>query len=241
MKKNMWNPWHGCHKYSEGCLNCYMFAFDKERKIDSNKVHLTKDYNLPLKKDRKGEYQIKDGEQISTCLTSDFFIEEADKWREEIWNIIRQRKNVHFNLFTKRVDRITSCIPSDWDRGYENVTIVLTAENQRTADERLPIFLNIPIKHRAVTVSPMLEMIDISKYLKTKKIEEVYCSGENYSNARICDYEWVKALSEQCKQNNVRFVFFSTGSKFKKDGKLFYIPYNKSKEQAHKANLDYLN
>ena len=24
----IWNPWRGCHKISEGCLNCYMFRRD---------------------------------------------------------------------------------------------------------------------------------------------------------------------------------------------------------------------
>ena len=24
---DIWNPWHGCVKCSEGCKNCYMYAF----------------------------------------------------------------------------------------------------------------------------------------------------------------------------------------------------------------------
>ena len=23
-----WNPWHGCHKYSEGCQHCYVYRMD---------------------------------------------------------------------------------------------------------------------------------------------------------------------------------------------------------------------
>ena len=26
---DIWNPWHGCVKYSEGCMNCYMYVLDK--------------------------------------------------------------------------------------------------------------------------------------------------------------------------------------------------------------------
>ena len=29
-----WNPWHGCHKKSEGCLNCYMFRIDARYERD---------------------------------------------------------------------------------------------------------------------------------------------------------------------------------------------------------------
>ncbi|MFR1499226.1 MAG: DUF5131 family protein, partial [Monoglobus pectinilyticus] len=28
MTKYTWNPWHGCHKISAGCANCYMFRSD---------------------------------------------------------------------------------------------------------------------------------------------------------------------------------------------------------------------
>ena len=32
----IWNPWHGCHKKSAGCLNCYMFRRDSMYEKDSN-------------------------------------------------------------------------------------------------------------------------------------------------------------------------------------------------------------
>jgi protein gp37 len=25
---DIWNPWHGCRKCSEGCANCYMYYLD---------------------------------------------------------------------------------------------------------------------------------------------------------------------------------------------------------------------
>ena len=89
--ENMWNPWHGCHKYSEGCLNCYVFNFDNERGIDTNHIYKTKSFNLPLQKSRNNEFKLKSGAVISVCLTSDFFIEEADEWRNEVWEIIKYR------------------------------------------------------------------------------------------------------------------------------------------------------
>lgn len=238
MKENMWNPWHGCHKVSEGCKNCYMFTFDEEREIDSSLIHKTKDFYLPVKKDRYGNFKLKDGQDISTCLTSDFFIAEADEWRAEAWKIIRKRPLLNFLIFTKRIERVKDCLPSDWNDGYDNVSIVLTTENQLRADERIPIFLELPIKHRILTVSPILEKLNIRHYLETGNIEKVFCSGENYKNARPCYYEWIKYLSEQCQETKTRFNFFHTGSKFIKDGRIYYIPYNKGKEQAKKAKLD---
>ena len=28
---DIWNPWHGCRKCSEGCENCYMYFLDRMR------------------------------------------------------------------------------------------------------------------------------------------------------------------------------------------------------------------
>ena len=30
MSSDIWNPWHGCRKYSEGCDHCYMYYLDNE-------------------------------------------------------------------------------------------------------------------------------------------------------------------------------------------------------------------
>ena len=61
---DIWNPWHGCHKCSPGCLNCYMYAFDEMRGVQtsSDEVRKTKNMNYPLQKyragDRKGQYKV---------------------------------------------------------------------------------------------------------------------------------------------------------------------------------------
>ena len=131
----IWNPWHGCHKKSAGCLNCYMFRRDSMYDKDSTIVTKTKDFNLGIKKHKDGSYFIKSGETVYTCMTSDFFIEEADNWRNNIWQIIKYRKDLHFVIITKRIERFLDCIPEDWEEGYPNVTICATCENQQMADE----------------------------------------------------------------------------------------------------------
>lgn len=115
--RDIWSPWHGCRKISEGCLNCYMYYLDKiHGNKDSTIIYKTKDMNYPIQKHRDGSYKIKSGEHIRICMSSDFFLEEADIWRDEAWNIIRQRKDVVFFILTKRADRINYCLPNDWGR-----------------------------------------------------------------------------------------------------------------------------
>lgn len=154
---NIWNPWHGCKKYSEGCKHCYMFFLDSQRDRDGSEIYKTKtNYNLPLKKTRQGDYKITSGTMLHVCMTSDFFLEEADDWRDEIWDMIRIRSDVNFWIQTKRAERIQDHLPVDWNDGWDNVTLCVTTENQRRADERLPILLDTPAKHKAFMIAPIL-------------------------------------------------------------------------------------
>lgn len=239
--KFYWNPWHGCHKYSEGCQNCYMYAQDIIYGRDSNIVQKVKtNFKYPLAKHKNGDYQIPTGSLVLTCFTSDFFIEEADAWRDDAWDIIRQRSDCHFMIFTKRIARANKYFPLDWCDGFDNVTIAVSSENQKRADERIPVLLSTPIKHRMIAICPILEKINIVQYLQTGLIESVTVGGESYSNARICNYDWVLDLHEQCVKHNVEFSFHQTGSHFLKDGTIYRIKnYKLQQNQALKAGLNY--
>ena len=233
----MWNPWHGCHKKSEGCENCYMFSFDKARNIDSNKFFLTKNFDMPLKKDKKGNFKIQDGSNVMLCLTSDFFLEEADDYRNQVWQIIKERENVNFEVITKRIERVKENLPKNFLDDFKNFKINVTIENQKRAEERLPIFINLDLNYRGVIVAPMLEKINIEKFLQTGKINKVSVAGENYKNARPIHFEWVQDVARQCKKYNVEFEFYDTGNNFYFKEKHYFIPHRLGKQQAQKASL----
>ena len=235
----IWNPWHGCHKVSEGCEHCYMYFLDSKRGLDTSHVFRTENFDLPVKRRRDGHFKLPSGMTLYVGLSTDFFVEEADQWRDEAWGIIRQRPDIFFRLLTKRAHRFAECLPKDWGEGYENVMLNVTAENQARADERIPILLNTPAKHRGFMAAPFIGSIDAEKYLQTGKIEEVLCGGENYDGARPCHYEWVKQLSDQCRKYDVTFNFIETGTVFVKDGKTYRIP-NK-RVQSHQAFLSGLS
>ena len=240
MSKLLWNPWHGCHKYSAGCANCYVFYLDKQRDKDANIVTRSKtNFNLPLKKTREGKFAIESGSEIAVCFTSDFFINEADEWRSEVWKMIKFRSDVIFLICTKRAERIADCLPYDWGEGYNNVIFALTCENQLAADKRLPIFLRIPAKRKYVFVAPILEYVDLKNYLRSGVINQVSVGGESYENARVCDFEWIKKIYLDCKQYRVEFDFHQTGSNFVKNGRVYKIKHCDEYAQAQKG-LEYL-
>lgn len=237
----IWNPWHGCHKISPGCANCYVYRRDESIGKDASAVTKTGDYGLPLKKDRSGSYKLRpENGTVFTCMTSDFFLPEADQWRGGVWDIIRERNDLDFHIITKRISRFAECIPPDWGEGWENVTVTATCEDQQRADERLPILLSLPIKHRQIISEPLLGEINAEKYLSGGLIEHVTCGGESGENARVCDFRWVKELRRQCVRCGVPFTFKQTGARFLKDGRLYRIERRLQMSQAKKSGYSYV-
>ena len=238
---DIWNPWHGCKKCSEGCQNCYMYFLDEQRGKSGADIYRTKaGFRYPLSKDRSGRYKIQSGEQIRVCMTSDFFLEEADEWRDEAWSIIRQRPDIVFFLLTKRPERVRDCLPYDWGDGWENVFFNVSCENQKRADERIPLLLSLPFKHKGIMCAPFIGSVSIREYLATAQIEQVICDGENYAGARPCHYEWVKQLRDECEEYNVTFAFIGTGRRFVKNGKIYQIEGSELQaNQAYKSGLSY--
>jgi protein gp37 len=233
----LWNPWHGCHKISPGCQHCYVYRIDAQHGKDSSIVAKTGNFNLPLKRNRAGEYKLSGAETVYTCFSSDFFLEEADEWRPEAWRMIRLRSDLYFFIITKRIHRFHVGLPSDWGEGYDNVTICCTVENQERANYRLPLFLAAPIRHKSIICEPLLEAVDLSVYL-SKNIESVTVGGESGNGARLCRYAWVLSIREQCRYAGVAFSFKQTGALFEKDGKVYQIPRQLQHAQAKKAGID---
>lgn len=236
----IWNPWHGCHKISAGCRNCYVYRRDESIGKDASVVSKTKDFNLPIRRDKQLVYELlPDGGVVYACMTSDFFLEDADLWRDECWKMIKKRKDLTFVIITKRIHRFLNCIPEDWGEGYPNVVIGCTCENQEMADFRLPIFIGLPIQHRNIIHEPLLGPINASAFLSSGKIEKVICGGESGSGARMCDYQWILDIRRRCIDSNVEFVFKQTGAFFRKEGREYRIERSMQQSQARKAEIDY--
>lgn len=231
-----WNPWHGCHKISAGCQNCYVYRIDAQHGRDSTVVEKTSAFNLPVRRSRSGAYKIPPGEWVFTCFSSDFFVEEADAWRADAWRIMRMRSDLQFFFITKRPDRFYTGLPEDWGEGYENVTVCCTVENQDRANFRLPIFRELPIRHKQIICEPLLGPIDLTRHLGSW-VQAVIVGGESGLRARVCDYDWVLDIRRQCIVHGVAFSFRQTGALFKKGGRIYRIARRFQHEQARKANI----
>ena len=238
MSSTIYNPWHGCHKYSEGCVNCYVYRRDDSIGKDASVITRTASFYMPLAKKKNGEYRMAPGSHIYCCMTSDFFLEDADPWREEVWKMIRERSDVDFTIITKRISRVNECLPEDWGEGYDNVTICCTMESQKQADIRLPILKELPLKHRKIICEPLLTPIDFHGQLNYM-IEGVTCGGESGDRARVCDYDWILDIRRQCIEKDIPFYFKQTGANFRKDNRTYSIERRYQMSQARKAAINY--
>ena len=242
---DIWNPWHGCRRVSEGCDNCYMYYMDLRRGIDPAEIKRSKsNFDYPVQRKRDGSYRIRSGELIRICMTSDFLLPQADPWRNAVWELIRQRPDVKFFILTKRPERFADCLPDDWGRGWPNVMLNVTCENQRRANERIPILLDVPAAHRGIMCAPFIGAVSLAhaapNCLGPDGIEQVIVGGENYGGARPCRYEWVHDLYAECRAADVTFAFIETGSVFIKDGRTYHLKSkNLQSEQAWKSGLQY--
>lgn len=200
-----------------------MFEGDKRRGVPNSDVvtRSKTQFDLPLKRDRNGRFRITDMLLI-TSATSDFFIEEADGWRDEAWRIMSKRRDLTFEILTKRPHRILKCLPDDWGDGYPNVRMSVSAEDQEAWDARVPILLSVPAAKRDVYVAPMIGPIDADGILSRGGIDGVFVGGE-YCNecARPCDYEWVASIRDDCVRNGVTFLWRNCGTFLRKDGEVF--------------------
>ena len=263
----MWNPWHGCHRKSEGCAHCYVFRRDAEHGIDTNAVRQTADFLLPMRRDRAHRWKVPAGTLLFTCFTSDFFLPEADEWRREAWAMMRTRSDLHFFLATKRPERIAVTLPPDWCEprpasglfdgppadedaamhgdappawgcGYGHVTVACTMENQLRTDERLPVFRDLPLAHAHIICEPLLGPIDFRGELGPW-VEQVTVGGESGPEARPCDFGWVTDIRRQCVAAGVAFRFKQTGALFRKEGRTYRIERRHQMEQARRAGIDF--
>jgi protein gp37 len=225
-----WNPWIGCYAACDGCKYCYIYGQYSKRHGQNNVVR-TDEFYVPLDKQ-----MIESGNTVYTCFSSDFFIKEADEWRVEAWSIIKQRPDLTFRFLTKRIDRFLVSLPDDWGDGYDNVRIGCGVEDQEAADHRLPLYISYPIKHRWIICRPLLGKIDLTPYLHG--VEEVTAHGESGRDARVCDYDWILDIRNQCRTAGISFRFEGTGSRFRQDGVIRKINPYIQKRTAREMNIN---
>lgn len=213
-----WSPVTGCTPVSEGCKNCYAAGIAKrfwgDRKFSDVRFHEDR-LMIPSKwkKPRK----------IFVCSMSDLFHPAiSHRQRNWIFEEMALASQHIFILLTKRPEiavkydrwREDSWLGYPYSPWQPNVWMGATCENQKTADERIPILLDIPAAVRFVSIEPMLSEVDIigSIYRAGRFPESeglgiswVIAGCESGPKRRPTKINWIRKLRDQCIGNDIPF------------------------------------
>lgn len=244
-----WNPVTGCSAISKGCRYCYaargaatrlrhnlryegLAKLVNGRPVWSGEVRLHEDLlDKPLrwKKERT----------VFVCSMSDWLHPDVPfSFAAKMFAVLNTAKQHTFLLLTKRADRLLPFF--NWAIGGDamplfewpspHVWLGVTVENQRAADERLPLLLQTPAAVRFGSFEPLLGpigFVDVAYSIKEfhgKKIDGLTLSGlwdwlhwvivggESGHGARPMHPNWARSLRDQCQAAGTPYFFKQHGA-----------------------------
>lgn len=265
-----WNPLRGCTRVSAGCDNCYAenmatrFSgpgrpFEGVAKRVHGKPHWTG--KIKLLEDKLMEpLRWEKSRMVFVNSMSDLFHESVPfEFIDRVFAVMALASQHKFQILTKRAKRMREYLgdPEVRNRVYDvamtisggcyfiwplpNVWGLVSVENQKTADLRIPDLLATPFAVRGVSYEPALGPVDSGRWMPTcfscagrlkyrgpdwvcdecghtdqnvggDFIDWVICGGESGPGARPMEVEWARSVRDQCQAAGVAF-FFKQGSK----------------------------
>jgi protein gp37 len=192
----------GCQKVSEGCRHCYMFDQLRRYGRDPNTPRRTQTWDQPYRWERRAR-ETGVPELVFTCSLSDWFLEEIDPWRGDLWEVIRDCPHLIFQILTKRPRRIGDHLPADWGEGYGNVWLGTSIENQDCL-WRADVLRQVPARVRFVSAEPLLGPLPD---LDLTGIHWLIVGGETGPRFRPMDHAWARQLRDRARAAGVAFFF----------------------------------
>lgn len=223
-----WNPWRGCSKVSPGCAHCYMFRDQRRYGKDPEVVVRAADNTFYAPVRAKKWRELPAGAMVFTCSWSDWFHADADEWRDDAWEVVRQRPDLTWQILTKRPERIADHLPPDWGDGWPNVWLGVSIENRRFV-HRADVLRSVPAAVRFISAEPLLGPLFIhaadnwdgsrwswpdlydGEELNLDGIDWLIAGGESGSRHRPMRAEWVRDLRDACQDSRTAFFFKQWG------------------------------
>lgn len=239
------NPWWGCEKVSAGCAQCYAESFDRRLggghwgPSGTRRFFEAKHWEQPRHWNRIAA-QAGLRAKVFCASMADVFEDRPDVApdRLRLWGLIMGTPHLDWLLLTKRPQNVARMVPwgcanplfetelsitkpgealplevIPWPR---NVWIGTTVEDQRAADERIPILERLPAAVRFLSVEPQLGRV---RFGSGRAIDWVICGGESGKQARPFDLNWAFDLQEHCNFYGIAFFMKQLGSNPLIDGK----------------------
>lgn len=189
-----WNPITGCDKVSQGCKNCY--AEIMHRRL--MKMHPRK-YSKPFLGNI--QWHIDDLKTpTNTKKPTVFFVNSmSDLWHKDVpfdfidavFSEMSRNERHTFQILTKRPEIALKFFNARAGHAWtKNVWIGVSVEDQKAADERIPLLLQIPAAIRFLSCEPLLGPIDLIACTTWPPDKCPYCDfigrGILDENGRMC-------------------------------------------------------
>ena len=214
------NPWTGCTKISPGCDHCYAEIWSKRSghvKWGGHPRRRTSDvyWQAPLTwQAMAAEFHARHGrrQRVFCASLADVFDNQVDHgWRSDLFDLIRATPDLDWQILTKRSQNIESMLPADWgDRGFDNVWLGFTAEDQVRFDQRKTFMARIPARVWFVSYEPAIGALRITD--GDPKPDWLIIGGESGGKARPLEPQWVDDMLADCGRWQVPAFFKQWGS-----------------------------
>lgn len=226
-----WNPTVGCTLVSPGCTNCYAMQvanrlldkpgshYEGTTKMVNGKAVWTGKLAMAPEHILTQPFRWKRPRKIFVNSMSDLFHEDVPfYWIDTVFKAMQLSPEHTFQILTKRADRMREYMLANYppDLGFptpENVWLGVSVEDQRRADERIPILLDTPAQVRFLSCEPLLGPVDfIQHWRKAGCLNWVIVGGESGKGARPFNISWAGELKVQCRAYGVAFFMKQMGS-----------------------------
>lgn len=165
-----WNPITGCSKTSQGCRNCYAERMARRLAGRHGYPEAPRHFDVTFHPGRLEEpLRWRKPRRVFVCSMGDLFHENVTiPQQTKIFEVMCEANWHTYLVLTKRPERMASFIHwwcGECERDRSHIHLGVTAENQKTADERIPLLLQTPAAVHFVSLEPLLSPINLSQYL----------------------------------------------------------------------------
>lgn len=105
---------------------------------------------------------------------------------------------------TKRPERIAECLPADWGRGWDNVWLGTSIEDDRFVD-RADYLRRVPAAVRFVSYEPALG--PLAHALDLEGLHWLIVGGESGPGYRGMELQWARDMRTRCEDEGVAFFW----------------------------------
>ena len=159
--------------------------------------------------------------------------EVPTEWRDRLWDLVRECRNLRWQFVTKRIVNAAKMLPADWSENFAHCGLIVTVACQADADRDVPRLLDTPAAWRGVSYEPAVEGVNFLSMPRPGEmwdwltgehetarsrtvgphLDWVIVGGESGARARPFHLDWARLVVAQCYRASVPVFVKQLGDK----------------------------